>query len=98
MPQFGVYRVKGQRLVIDCQHEFLSELESRVIAPLQPIGKPTVDFARLNPEVEVGGRRYRVAVQLLRAVDRRELGRSVAQLDGEDFAIKAALDLLISGF
>lgn len=98
MAQFGVYEIKGRRLVLDCQHDALSDLDSRVVAPLSPLGDPIIGFARLNPEVEVSGRRYKVAMQLLRAINRRELGRLVAQLDDDDFAIKSAIDLLISGF
>lgn len=98
MAQFGVYEIKGRGLVLDCQHDFLSDLNTRVVAPLRVAGDPIGSFARLNPEVEVNGRRYRIAMQLLRAVDRRDLGPLVVRLDDDDFTIMAALDLLISGF
>jgi len=98
MARLGVYPIKGHGLVIDCQHDFFADLQTRIVAPLRTPGDPAVSSSRLNPQVEVDGQSYRMATQLLRAVDRRDLGPLVVRLDDDDFAIMAALDLLISGF
>lgn len=98
MAQFDVYRVTGDRLVVDCQHDLLSDLPSRIVAPLRPAGDAVVQAARLNPVVDIDGSRFRIATQFLRAIERRELKDYVGSLAAYEYEIKAALDMLISGF
>ncbi|VVS96128.1 Toxin CcdB [Sphingomonas sp. EC-HK361] len=98
MAQFDVHLIAGHGYVVDCQSDLLNDLRSRVVAPLRDPDEPTVWQSRLNPEVTIDGTRYRVAAQFLRSVDRRQLGRPVASLAAHEWDIKAALDMLISGY
>ena len=98
MAQFDVYLIEGYGLVVDCQSDLLSELRSRLVAPLRDPAEPIVFSTRLNPVVEVEKRTYRVAAQFLRAVDREQLGTRVATLAGSEFEIKTAIDMVVSGF
>ena len=98
MAQYDVHGIAGHGYVVDLQSDVLSDLGSRVVAPLRDEDEPTVSRSRLNPLVEVDGKRYRVAVQFVRAVDRRQLGPRVASLAESEWDIKSALDLVISGF
>ncbi len=98
MAQFDVYRIESGGLVLDCQSDLLSDLGSRVVAPLRPADDTAVSRTRLNPLIELNQGTYRVATQFVRAVDRRHLGTRVGSAAGQEWEIKAALDMLISGF
>ena len=98
MAQFDAHEIKGHGLVVDCQSHFLRDLQSRVVAPLRDADEPSVSTSRLNPLVSIDGKNYRVATQFMRAVDRRQLGPIVASLRDHEYAIKGAIDLLVSGF
>jgi toxin CcdB len=98
MAQFDVYEIAGQGLVVDCQHAFASDLRSRIVAPLRDADEPIVSAPRLNPLVTIGGARYRIATQYLRAVDRNQLGPCLGSVTAHESEIKAAIDLLLSGF
>ncbi|WP_294197084.1 CcdB family protein [uncultured Sphingomonas sp.] len=98
MAQFGIYRVDGHGLVVDCQSDLLSDLQSRIVAPLRAEAEDSVSLSRLNPRIEVDGIAYRVATQFLRSVDRRVLGEHIGSANAIEWEIKTAVDMLISGF
>ncbi|URW75739.1 CcdB family protein [Sphingomonas donggukensis] len=98
MAQFDVHRLRDGAMVVDVQSDLLSTLTSRLVIPLVPPGEDAQAMDRLHPVVEVLGKPYLVATHLAGAVARRDLGPLQASLSDEDFAIKSALDFLISGF
>ncbi len=98
MAQFAIYRLDGHGLVVDCQSDLLSDLRSRAVAPLREAGEDSVALSRLNPCIAIDGVAYRVATLFLRSVDRRLLGEQVGSADEIEREIKAASDMLISGF
>lgn len=98
MAQFDIYRIEGHGLVVDCQSDLLSDLRSRVVAPLRRDGEDSVSASRLNPRITVDGIDHRVATQFLRSVDRRLLSQRVSSAVAQEWEIKVALDMLISGF
>lgn len=98
MPQFDLYHIDGHGFVVDCQCDLLSDLRSRIVAPLRTDGESSVSMSRLNPRIDVDGRPYRLATQFLRSVDVRQLGKPVGSVAEHEYDIKAALDMLISGF
>ena len=98
MAQFDVYRIAGYGLVVDCQNDVLDDLGSRVVAPLRDADDVSVSKSRLNPLVTVDGANYRVGTQFLRAVYRKQLSDRVGSLRIHEYEIKAAIDMLVSGF
>ena len=78
------------------QHDRIHGLATLVVAPLTPVSAlPALD--RLHPKATVGRQSYRVVVEELAAVRSRTLGQTVGSLEGERYAIIAAIDLLFTG-
>ncbi len=96
MAQFDVYRVRGNVLVIDCQSDLLADLPTRFVVPLRPTD--TVALKRLTPTFVIDGAALTMITPLARAIDVRDIEDTVTTLDAAQFEIKAALDMLISGF
>jgi len=96
MAQFDVYRVRGNVLVIDCQSDLLADLPTRFVVPLRPID--TIALKRLTPTFVIDGAALTMITPLARAIDVRDIEDTVTTLDAAQFEIKAALDMLISGF
>jgi mRNA interferase MazF len=76
------------------QTDLLNELSTVVVAPTSTSALPTV----FRPEVEVDGRRTKVLVEQMRALDRSRLGRRVgtlaqSELRAVDDALKVVLGL-----
>lgn len=99
MAKFDVYRLgDNPELVLDCQSDLLSHLDSRFIVPLVPVELAPTPAARLNPQFEIAGRRYSMVTQFAGAIAARELRSPVTSLSVHDLTIGNALDMLISGF
>ncbi|RXD05288.1 plasmid maintenance protein CcdB [Sphingomonas sp. UV9] len=96
MAQFDVYRIRGNVLAIDCQSDLLSDLRTRFVVPLRAV--ETVIFKRLTPSFTIDGEVLTMVTPLARAIDVRDIEDTITSLDAEQFEIKAALDMLISGF
>ncbi len=96
MAQFDVYRVRDGGLAVDCQADLLDDLPTRLLAPLRPEhGEP---IGRLTPSFVVAGERLTMLTPLVRGVARRDIEETVGSLRDHEYAIKIALDMLISGF
>ena len=81
---------------VDLQSPLLSDLNTRVVAPL--VAEDQVRSLRgLNPIVEFNGRRMIVSIQTLTSVRRTELRRPVGDLSSYRDEIVRALDLLVGG-
>lgn len=99
MARFRVHRLKsGDQLVVDLQSDFLEDLPSRVVAPLQPVDEVSWMISRLTPRFDVGGRMYVMATQRLSALPTSEIGPSIADLSRCADEITAATDFLFQGF
>ena len=83
-------------LVIDCQSDLLSDLHTRFVVPLR--ATEAVIFKRLTPSFTINGEVLTMITTLARAIDVRDIEDTVATLDAAQFEIKAALDMLISGY
>src|SRR4051794_5715676 len=104
MAQFDVYRnpnpASRTRIpyLLDVQTELLESLATRVVVPLCKTevlsGKPA---ERLNPAVEIEGRKLYLLAQELAGVPRKALGEPVANLAAERRAVIEALDLVFTG-
>nr|WP_276589066.1 MULTISPECIES: CcdB family protein [unclassified Sphingomonas] len=94
--QFDVCRVRGDVLVIDCQSDLLSGLATRLVVPLRTPDPAAPD--RLLPVFTIDGRRLAMVTPLARSIAVRDIEGIVANLTAEESRIKAALDMLISGY
>ncbi len=104
MGQFDVYRnahpATRARIpyLLDVQSDLLDILATRVVVPLC---KPEVLKGklaeRLNPLLEVEGRRMVMLTPELAGVSRKALGEPVGNLAHERASIIAALDLVFTG-
>jgi toxin CcdB len=97
MAQFDVFRLPEGELVVDCQSDMVSGLGTRLVVPLQPIEDGGQVSARLNPLVAVNGDRLVLKTHFATALDARLLRERVGTLVEHEYAIKGALDFLISG-
>lgn len=82
--------------LIILQSDAVAEIGSRVIAPL--IAERSIRFLeKLMPPVTVLGRRYVIAVPDMASIPISEIGKPVANLEGERYHITAAVDLVFTG-
>lgn len=96
--QFRVYRIAGDRLVLDLQSGIPS-LPTRVVAPFVPESPDLKAISILEPAFEVEGRRYVLHSGELAAVPASILATApVADLSDREDEIRRALDMLFSGF
>jgi toxin CcdB len=96
MAQFDVHRF-GDTLVIDCQSDLLSQIDSRFVVPLAKHRDLPRIAERLNPVFTIQGEEYVMLTQAAAAVRRRNLGAVVASLAEQSFEVTGALDVLLSG-
>lgn len=103
MAQFDVYpntdprTCKRQPFVVDLQSDFLSDLRTRVVAPLTRAESFGPAMKRLNPTFKIANRSLVLSTAELAGVDRRELGNPIASLADSRDEIVAALDFLFTG-
>ncbi len=98
MAQFQVYRIAGNRLVLDLQTD-LVETGTRVVAPLLPASTGPKAIGRLEPVFEIEGTAHVLHTAEMAAIPSALLrAPPVADLSSFDFEIRAALDMVFSGF
>jgi hypothetical protein len=98
MAQFHVYRVRGDRLVLDLQTD-LVDTGSRVVAPLVPLGQGPRPLTRLEPVLEIESVPYVLHTAEMAAVPAGLLrGAPVVDLTAREYEIRRALDMVFSGF
>lgn len=106
MAQFDVYRNSGTYseivpFVVDIQNDILSNLDSRVVIPLQSAAYlKEMDISiiqKLNPGFTVCDTEVILAPQQMAAVHVRELGKKVDTLVTSRHEIISALDVLTAG-
>ena len=99
MARFDVYRAsKGETLLLDCQADVLSQLDSRFVVPLLPVGFLANPLARLNPVFSIDGRRVVMVTQSAATVPVRVLGTTIVSLAREQGVIMNAIDMLLTGY
>jgi toxin CcdB len=98
MAQFDVHRIVGaSTLVVDCQSDLLSHIDSRFVVPLIPATDAPPPAWRLNPILSVRGADFMMLTQAAAAVRRHDLGPAIASLAQHNIEITGALDVLITG-
>lgn len=83
--------------LLDLQADMLARLETRVVAPVLAGRGVPPDLARLHLRVTIDGEDHLVAIHLLAAVPRRDLGTVRAMLDDRQHEAMNALDVLFAG-
>lgn len=101
MSQFDVHRYTlpgaGVTLAVDLQNKLPDGLATRLIAPLRLLSEKDQPVLRLNPVIEIEGKRYLVVLQGAATVRVKSLGPKVASLEKWRDEIVAAMDFLITG-
>lgn len=105
MPQFTAYQNKNAQtkkltpLLLDVQNELLDELQTRVVVPLTSVEKNAAkQMSRLMPLFKIDGETYLMLTPQLAGINKKELGKPVADLSSSRTEIIAALDFLVTGF
>jgi toxin CcdB len=105
MPQFTVYRNPNRTtrerfpLLLDVQSELLDELDTRLVAPLEPLAHlPAPPLTRLMPVLQIEGADYVMVAPQIAGIPRRLLDEPVTSLENRRADILAALDFLLTGF
>lgn len=98
MAQFHVYRVPGDRLVLDLQTDLI-ETGTRVVAPMIPVASGPKAIGRLEPVFDIDGTTYVLHTAEMAAIPSAFLkGEPIADLSASDYEIRGALDMVFSGF
>ncbi|NRP53015.1 MULTISPECIES: CcdB family protein [unclassified Marinobacterium] len=98
MARFDVYRLVEGGLVVDLQADLLSDLATRVVAPLLPLDGSLKPASNLNPIFDVDGEKYMLGIQFLAAIPNRELQNYICSLSTEEQIMLKSIDMLFSGF
>ncbi|MDO9127219.1 MAG: CcdB family protein [Parvibaculum sp.] len=84
--------------VIEVQANLLSDLGTRVVAPLVPARTFRGVVPRLNPTIPVGGEPHVLLIQQLAAVPKLALNaRPLENAEDKRYEIIAAVDFLVTG-
>ena len=86
------------QLVLDCQADLLSGLNTRVIVPLLEPAQLPKPIKGLNPVFDIGGSNYVMATQFAATIQVRQLGDQIASLHAHDAVISKAFDMLLTGY
>ncbi len=103
MAQFDVYRNRDPATqaifpyLLDLQHDLLSALASRVVAPLMRSSELSRPMSFLNPTFEIEGVEVVMSTQELAGVARTVLGEHVLCLESRRDELIGALDMLFTG-
>ena len=99
MARFDVYRnPEGPGLLLDCQADLLSGLNTRLVVPLLPADAAPRPAARLNPVFTVEEQDVVMVTQYAASVPLDLLRDRVCSLRSDDFTITNAIDMLLSGY
>ena len=95
MGRFDIHRrLDGPGYLLDLQANILRDLNTRFVAPLLPPNDAPRPAGRLNPIFTIEGQPHIMFTQFAGAVRISEIGPRVGNLQPEDTAIVAALDML----
>jgi toxin CcdB len=97
MRQFDVCRLRHGEMVVVLQHDYLSDLKGRLVAPMLAAAqmKPV---ERIHVAVELDGAQYFVVMDQLTAVPASSMGRKMGSLIAFEYRLKNAIDRMFTGF
>ena len=100
MARFDVYRLVEGGLVVDLQADLLSDLATRVVAPLLPLDGSLKPASNLNPIFDVDvdgygdGEKYMLGIQFLAAIPNCKLQNYICSLSTEEQIMLKSIDML----
>ena len=84
--------------LLDIQSDLLDDLRTSVAIPLAPLSAMgNAAITKLCPIVEIKSKKFVVLTQQLAGIDRKVLGKEIADVSACRSEVIAALDFLISG-
>ena len=96
MARYDVFRTRSGTLVLDIQSDRLSNLSTRVVAPLRPYEQGMKLFRDLMPVFTVEQIKVVMVTHQLAAVPLRELAIRIDNLSAHSHEVVAALDVLLT--
>lgn len=97
MAQLDVYRSRDGELLLDCQADLLSHLNTRFVVPLATPDDGPVPAGKLNPIFDVEGKEMAMYTQFALSVPASELKDKVTSLADRRDQVMDALDMLLTG-
>ncbi len=97
MAQFDGRRTLGDGLVVDCQSDLPSHLDTRLIVPSLPASEFEMVARRLNPIFTVEEVEHILYTQFAATIPTRQLNDVVANLDDHNIVVVDSLDVLLTG-
>lgn len=97
MAQYGVFRTSRGDYLLDCQSNFLDDLNTRFVVPLINAEEAPKVAARLNPAFAIDGQTLIMYTQFAATVPVIELRDYIVSLEQHRYEIMNALDTLIGG-
>jgi toxin CcdB len=98
MAKYDVYRASDGTMLLDCQSDVLTHLNTRFVVPLASPDDAVMVEPRLTPLLDVGGQELLMLTHFAAAMPANALGKPVASAADQMFIISNALDMLISGY
>ncbi|MCW2364696.1 toxin CcdB [Sphingobium sp. B7D2B] len=97
MAQYDVVRLRSGQYVVDCQAEVLSGINTRFVVPLAYPNDAPPPRPGLNPRFRMQGEDWVLVTQFAGAVSVSEIQEITGSLAQEEYRIKNALDMLLTG-
>lgn len=104
MAQMTIYQNKNSQskkvfpLLLDIQTNLLDSLQTTVVIPLKKLEKnKDIVLAQLTPTLTIEGEDYLMLTPQLAGIQRKELGKAIADVEYARTNILNALDFLIGG-
>ncbi len=98
MPRFDIHPADDGTFLLDCQSDLLSDLNSRFVVPLQPVGRIRGGDRRLNPIFAIQGSEYVMQTHFAAAVSTKILNPPIASLIEHEYTIGGAIDMLTGSY
>jgi toxin CcdB len=98
MARFDVYKTRKGQILVDCQADLLSHLDSRFVVPMIETDRGLQVVGRLNPTFDIEGKPFIFFAQYATSMPNNQLGTCIGSLAEKDYEISIALDMLLIGF
>ncbi len=96
--QFHVFRLSDGQLVLDLQSDHINT-GTREVAPLVPVSNGLRSLTVLEPVFEIAGQPLALHTAEMAAIPAGLVAlKPVADLTGDDYILRRALDMVFSGF
>ncbi|MDQ6437029.1 CcdB family protein [Mesorhizobium sp. LHD-90] len=88
----------GDGFLLELQADLLSDLNTRVVAPLLPASVSVKAIRRLNPAFIIDGRQYVMFTHLIATIPASRLPEPITNFARHGDDIAGALEMLFQGF